>query len=336
MCYILVHIQLKLQQIPRRNQHNFDNISSYSRETTGSRLQLRSHNRFEYSPIVDRPEYNWPGGKRLAVYIALNVEAFHFGEGLGHTPTNPGNAPDVRNYSWRDYGLRVGIWRILDLLDEMKIPACHLMNSTIYDVAPQIPGRIRDRGDEFVGHGRTNSEEQGELSEDEERELIEQSTAEFHRHEGRGPAGWMGPWISESEHTPDLLKESGYSYLLDWSADDQPFWMKTRAGRILSIPYHIEINDSPAQLVRRHTPDEFTRMVTAHFDEQIRQCDKQPLVFSLVLHTFVAGQPFRLAGLRDILDYIRRSPEADKIWFTRPGDICNYIESLPDGLVPGS
>ena len=111
----------------------------------------------------------------------------------------------------------------------------------------------------------------------------------------------MGPWISESAYTPDLLAENGYRYIMDWSADDQPFWMRTRSGRLLSIPYHIEINDSPAQLSRRHTADDFTQMVTAHFDEQMRQSQNQPLVFSLALHTFVVGQPYRLAGLRDIL-----------------------------------
>ena len=297
-------------------------------------MELKTHNRYAYSPISERPDYDWPDGKRLAVYFALNIEHFSFGEGLGHTPTHPGTPPDVRNYSWRDYGLRVGIWRIFDLFDELELPACHLMNVAVYDYAPQIPARIRTRGDEFIGHGRTNSEEQAACSEDEERLLIGETTETFRRHEGQAPAGWMGPWISESVHTPDLLKEAGYRYLLDWCADDQPFWMTTRSGPVLSIPYHIEINDSPAQLTRRHTADDFTRMVTAHFDEQLRQSNRQPLVFSLALHTFVSGQPYRLAGLRDILLHILNHPDADKVWFTRPGAIYDHIVSLPEGVVP--
>ena len=297
-------------------------------------MELKSHNRYAYSPISERPDYDWPDGKRLAVYFALNIEHFSFGEGLGHTPTHAGTPPDVRNYSWRDYGLRVGIWRIFDLFDELELPACHLMNVAVYDYAPQIPARIRTRGDEFIGHGRTNSEEQAACSEHEERLLIGETTETFRRLEGQAPGGWMGPWISESVHTPDLLKEAGYDYLLDWCADDQPFWMTTRSGPILSIPYHIEINDSPAQLTRRHTADDFTRMVTAHFDEQLRQSNRQPLVFSLALHTFVSGQPYRLAGLRDILLHIVNHPNADKIWFTRPGAIYDHIVSLPEGVVP--
>ena len=247
----------------------------------------------------------------------------------------PGKQPDVRNYSWRDYGLRVGIWRVFDLLDELGLPACHLMNTSIYDYAPQIPARIRARKDEFIGHGITNSEQQGDYDEAGERALIQEATETFRRHEGAGPGGWMGPWISEGDYTPDLLKEAGYRYVMDWSCDDQPIWMKTRAGRILSIPYHIEINDSPAQLTRRHTAADFTEMTIGHFEEQLRQSRNQPLVFSLALHTFVVGQPYRLAGLRDILSHIVNHPEADRIWFTRPREIAGHIEKLPSGTVPG-
>jgi len=145
----------------------------------------------------------------------------------------------------------------------------------------------------------------------------------------------MGPWISESVHTPDLLKEAGYKFIMDWSNDDQPTWMRTRSGPLLMLPYHIEINDSPAQLSRRHTASQFTEMVCAHFDEQIRLSEKQPLVFSLALHTFVVGQPYRLAGLRDILHHICNHPEREKIWFTRPREIYSHVASLPKGTVPG-
>lgn len=296
---------------------------------------MKKHGRYDYSPIVERADYDWPDGKRLAVYFALNIEHFSFGEGLGHTPTNPGVQPDVRNYSWRDYGLRVGIWRVFDLFEEVGLPLCHLMNTSIYDYAPQIPARIRARGDEFIGHGRTNSEQQGDYDEAGEKALIEQATAAFRKHEGEGPGGWMGPWISESAHTPDLLREAGYRFIMDWSCDDQPVWMRTRAGRLLMIPYHIEINDSPAQLSRRHTADDFTRMVTAHFDEQLRQSARQPLVFSLALHTFVVGQPYRLAGLRDILHHMVNHADAGRIWFTRPRAIFDHVSALPPGTVPG-
>ncbi len=154
---------------------------------------LKTHGRYRYSPISGRPHYEWPGGKRLAFYVAVNVEHFHFGEGLGHTPSYTTPQPDMRNFAWRDYGLRVGIWRLFDLFDELQIPACLLVNSAVYDYAPQILDRARARGDEIVAHGRTNSERQGDLNEAAERALIAETTATIARHEGYTPRGWLGP-----------------------------------------------------------------------------------------------------------------------------------------------
>lgn len=295
---------------------------------------LKSHNRYEYSPIIERPIYRWPDGRRLAFYVAINVEHFHFGEGLGHTPSYLTPQPDVRNFAWRDYGLRVGVWRLFDLLDELKIPACILANSAVYDYAPQIFDRARTRGDEIVAHGRTNSERQGDLAEDVERELIAEATETIIRHEGRRPQGWLSPWISETVATPDLLKEGGYSYVLDWPLDDQPVWLATRAGPLLAMPYPVEINDAPAALTRHHTAADFTGMITDQFDEMVRQSIQQPLVCAISLHTPVFGQPFRLAQLRRALQHIRTHADNAQVWFTRPGEIAAHVATLDRSLLP--
>ena len=107
-------------------------------------MKLRTHDRYDYSPITERPDYSWPDGRRLAFYVALNVEHFSFGGTMGHTPTVLGPPPDPRNYAWRDYGLRVGIWRIFDLMDELGLPLCHLLNSTVCESQPQIIERIKE------------------------------------------------------------------------------------------------------------------------------------------------------------------------------------------------
>jgi peptidoglycan/xylan/chitin deacetylase (PgdA/CDA1 family) len=297
-------------------------------------MDLPKHGRYDYSPIIERADYSWPGGKRLAFYVALNVEHFAFGSGMGHTPTEPAPAPDARNYAWRDYGLRVGVWRIFDLLDELGLPACHLLNSAVYGHAPQIIDRIRKRGDEIVGHGRTNSERQGDLDEKGETALIREATETIAKQEGKPPGGWMGPWISETRFTPDLLKEAGYRYLMDWPCDDQPFWMRTRSGPILHVPYPVEINDSPAHLNRRHTAADFRQMLTDQFDQMAELACGQPLVMGLALHTFIVGQPFRLLHLRKALEHIVNHPRADTVWFTRPGEIAAHVMSLPKGTVP--
>ena len=299
-------------------------------------LVLKTHGRYRYSPIPERQHYEWPGGERLAFYIALNVEHFHFGEGLGHTPSYATPQPDVRNFAWRDYGLRVGIWRLFDLFDELQMPACLLVNSAVYDYAPQILERARTRGDEIVAHGRTNSERQGDLDEAAERALIAEATATIEQHEGCPPRGWLGPWISETEVTPDLLKEAGYAYVMDWPLDDQPVWLATRAGRLLAMPYPVEINDAPALLTRHHTAADFTGMMVDQFEEMLRQSEQQPLVCGISLHAPVVGQPFRLAQLRRALTHIRAEADCTNVWFTRPSEIATHVSGLPSGVVPGS
>jgi allantoinase len=299
-------------------------------------MKLAHHNRYDYSPLPERPDFDWPDGKRLAVYLALNVEHFEFGGPLGHTPTSLGPPPDPRNYAWRDYGLRVGIWRIFDLAQQFGLPMCHLINSSVSERYPQIVARIAERGDEIVGHGRTNSERQADFDVAGEAALIREATETLARIHGQRPRGWMGPWISESAVTPDLLKEAGYGYLLDWPADDQPFWMRTRAGPILSVPYPIEINDSPTMLSRMQSATDFGQMIVDQFETMLELSTHRPLVCGISLHTFVVGQPFRLAQLRNALRHIVEHPARERVWFTKPGDIADYAAKLPTGIIAGS
>ena len=159
---------------------------------------LPHHERFPYSGIKHRTAYKWPNGTRLAVYIGLNLEHFAFGEGHGAELAPHAHHPDVLNYSWREYGNRVGVWRLIDLFDGLDFPVSVLVNSSIYRHCPEVMDAFRARGDEVVGHGRTNSERQGVLDEPAERTLIEEATAVIEAFEGKPPAGWLGPWISES------------------------------------------------------------------------------------------------------------------------------------------
>ena len=193
---------------------------------------------------MERADYRWPDAKRLAVYVALNVEQYRFGEGIIEELVPAGAQPDVLNYSWCDYGTRVGVWRILDLLEEFRIPATVLVNSDLYATRPAVVEKFRKRGDEFACHGRTNSERQGGMADPEERALIDEATRIIRQHEGQTPRGWLSPWISETSATPDLLRAAGYYYVLDWCSDDQPFWLRTMGGPLLAVPYPQELNDS--------------------------------------------------------------------------------------------
>ena len=297
---------------------------------------LKTHGRYNYSSLPNRAQYEWPNGTKLAVYVAMNIEAFSYGEGKGAAIAPPEQAMSHSIYSWRDYGNRIGFWRLMDMFDDLQIPVQHQINTAIYDECPDIPERIRSRNDEFLGHGYTNSEEQGGLSEQKEKELIAECTATITKHEGKAPTGWMSPWLSNSETTMDLLQEAGYRYVMDWTMDDQPIWIKTRGGRILSMPYPVEANDNRGIVWYRYTSSEFTDMLIDNFDEMLEQTqrDGHPLVCPISLHPFVVGRPYRIRQLRRALEHILKYK--DRIWLTRPGDICQHIENLPEGTVPTS
>jgi allantoinase len=268
------------------------------------------------------------------VFFCNNIEHFAYRAGVGPDSTGEGQAQNQRNYAWRDYGNRVGLWYYLDLLDEFALPGAHNVNSTVLEACPEIAERLNARGDEYVGHGRTNSERQDLLWEEDERRLIAESTDILTRFSGRPPAGWLGPSLAESAVTLDLLKEAGYRYVMDWAMDDQPIWMRTRAGAILSVPYPLELNDLPAMVIRRHTSRQFAAIIVDQFDEMLLQSKKYPLVFSVAAHPFVIGQPFRLHAFREAVRHILE--HRDELWITTPGEIARYCESLPKGVIPGS
>jgi allantoinase len=290
----------------------------------------KTHDRYPYSAITERPDYSWPQGRRLAVYTAVNLEWFSFGEGLGAEIAGS-HQPDVVNYSWRDYGNRVGVFRMADLFNELNMPVSLLVNSLMYEHAPQAVAAFKNS--EIVGHGRTNAERQGTLAEPEERALIDDTTMALAKHSGRQPKGWLGPWISQSKVTPDLLQEAGYTYLLDWCHDDQPVWMKTRKGRILSVPYPQEVNDIPQIVNRKREGDEFADMIIDAFDVMLEESAKRPLVFGIALHAYLVGWPHRFKYLARAFRHIAKHAD-ERVWLTTTGGIAAHATTLAPGIVP--
>lgn len=312
-------------------------VGSLASRVAGRQMSgLASHGRFPYSPIFARPAGSWPNGKRLAVYIAINLEHFAFGEGLGGelVPAGGlgrlGGGPDVLNWSWREYGNRVGAYRLLELLDDLSMPAAALVNSELAAHAPELVEAHAARGDEIVAHGVTNSERQGDMDEAAETACIARVSAAL-----GAVGGWLGPWISESDRTPDLLEEAGYSYVLDWCHDDEPQYMRTRSGgSLLSVPYAQELNDIPSIMVRRVSAADFADMIIDNLDEMLDQAsvpDGPPLVMSVALHPYIVGQPFRIRHLRRALDYL--ASRRDEFWLTTPGAIAHaYRQLRPPGV----
>ncbi len=290
------------------------------------------HQRFPYSGISQRPSFSWPGGKKLALYVALNVEHFPFGAPTGIDLDRETKPWSQRSWLWREYGNRVGGWRMADLFDHYEMNLGVVVNAANYSHCPELVDRFRDRGDELIGHGISNGTQRPiDMDEQTERDMIRQVTEIMTQADGVRPAGWLSPYLTPSDKTPDLLAQGGYEYLLDWGlCDEQPVWMSTDHGKILSVPYPIELNDQPAIVGRRLTASGYADTIIDQFDELMRVSRDQPVVFPISLHTFVMGQPYRMAQLRRALDHIMA--RRDEIWVTRPVDIARYYRSLPKAV----
>ncbi len=296
---------------------------------------LPGHGRFDYLPITRRPAWRWPGGAGLAVYLGFNIEHFAFGEGMGAAigPASP--QPDVLNFSWREYGNRVGAWRCLELFGQLGMPAAALINTALYHHCPELVAACVARGDELVGHGHSNAERQGVLAEADERALLLHCRALMQQHSGTVPDGWLSPWISESATTPDLLAETGYGYTLNWCHDDQPLPMRTRSGTPLwAVPYPQELNDIPMVIARQMDGKDFAQMIVDQLDEMLQQTaapGSPALVMGIALHPYIVGQPYRLRHLRRALQAVAAARDAGRVWMTTPGAIWKHAAAWAAG-----
>ena len=279
--------------------------------------------RYAYRSIIDRPDYDWPDGKRLALYFGINYEVFDFGGGMGAELAPPKNQPDVLNYAWRDYGNRVGAWRLFDLFDRLGLPATALLNADVIDTCPGLAEACVARGYEIAAHGESNAAAQGDLSAAQERDLIARTTDALAAL-GTRPTGWLGPWISESHATPDLLHRAGYRYTLDWAHDDQPTWLSTDTGRLLSVPYSQEINDIPAIVARNGEAEQFSAMIEDAVTQLLSECDRRPLVLGIALHPYIMGQAHRVPPLARVLERLREHDDP-RIWWTTAGQIADHV-----------
>ncbi len=277
---------------------------------------------YDYWPIIERPAIGWPDGKQLACYIAINIEHFEIGRpSTSRTPITAELPIDPLNYGWRDYGTRVGFWRTLQLLDDLNLRATVLLNADACVEYPQIVRAGVDRDWAFVAHGRTNSRMWTGIEKEEEREALARIAHDLERATGTRPKGWLGPALTETPNTLNLLAELGFSYSLDWVADDQPFPMRT-GKRFISVPYSIEVNDIPVFVDQAMTPAQFTRMIIDQFEVMHEEASARPGgVFSLSLHPFLIGQPFRH---RHLAEALRHLASFDDVWFTTSDEIADW------------
>ena len=278
------------------------------------------HHRFDYSPIIKRKPLTWPNGARVAVWIIPNIEHFEFD--LPGTALFPLNlVPDVLNYGWRDYSVRVGVWRLMDTLDKYGVRATVALNAAVCEHYPIIIEEGKKRNWEFMGHGMTNSQLLSGLPEEEERKVIRQTIHTITQSVGRAPQGWLGPALAETFITPDLLAEEGIRYLCDWCNDDQPYAMKVKKGQLLSVPYSIELNDIPFFIGKGNSGADFLQAIKDQFDVLYEEGKTNGRVMAIALHPFIISVPYRHKYFAEALEYICRHRE---VWLATGSEIANW------------
>jgi peptidoglycan/xylan/chitin deacetylase (PgdA/CDA1 family) len=268
-------------------------------------MEPRDYGPFPFVPINDRPVLKWPNGARLAVWIIPNIEFFPLTQGIpGSVYSSHAPVPSVRAWAQRDYGNRVGIWRIMEVLQKHKIRASPTLNSDICDHHPQIVKAAVELGWEILGHNETNSLWLNQMEPEEERPSIGRTLAKIGALSGRKPVGWLGAGLAETWNTLDYLAEAGIRYVCDWVNDDQPYRFEIGDPPLVSLPYSVQTNDVPAYFEMKVSVPEFEAMLRRQFDTLYREGETIPRVMAIAVHPYVTGQPHRIGALDSALDYI--------------------------------
>ncbi len=263
--------------------------------------------RYAYSPIVDRKPVALPGGARVAVWTIVNVEEWDITGPLPRTVLSPpgGGAiiPDVQNYSWHDYGMRVGFWRLKDVLDRHGVRAAMTLNGSACTSYPRIIQAARESRWEILGHGFI----QRPLPlERDERAVIRRTVEAIRTATGAAPRGWLSPGLAETWRTLDLLAEEGIEYVADWANDDQPYEMRVTRGSLVAVPYSMEINDIPIFLAQHHPAEELFRRTRDQFDTLYEEGKTNARILPIAVHPYITGVPHRIKYFDMVYDYLRR------------------------------
>jgi allantoinase len=276
------------------------------------------HNdRYPYWPLPERPPLRWPNGARIALWVIPNIEYFRFDAAFGG---HGGRIPDIPSYGVRDYGARVGIWRLIDVLDKYNLRATVALNSEACRFHPQIIRAGLDRGWEWMGHGETNSLQFSSMTADEQCQAIASTLSEIADATGQTPTGWLSPGLQETYDTPDLLAEAGISYLCDWPSDEQPFPIRVSRGRMIGVPAVFQIADLNSYH-RNFTAEQHHRIQCEHFDALYEDAERSGRLMSIPLHAYVSGLPGPSRWLDRTLSYITAHPG---IWLTTGGEIADW------------
>ncbi len=288
---------------------------------------LKTPGHYAFMPWRRRPRITWPGGARIAFWVVPNIEHYEY-----DPPPNarrmpwPRPVPDVAGYSWRDYGNRVGFWRMADVMARYGVRGSVSLNVAVCDHYPEIIERCCELDWELFSHGTYNTRYFYGMSEDQQRAVIRENRETILRASGQSMDGWLTPAISNDETTQHILAEEGILYTLDLLHDDQPTPVVTRSGnRLVSIPYSLEVNDVPLFVMRNTPPGRYAALCKAQFDTLYEEGAESGTVMCLPIHPYLVGQPHRIAALEEVLRHVAGH---DKVWLATGREIAqHYIDN---------
>ena len=284
--------------------------------------------RIAYSAIKERPRLVLPGGARLAVWVVVNIEEWNPLETMPRTvltpPAGGSPTPDIPNWAWHEYGNRVGFWRLLQVLDRLKIRCVLAINGSAIQTYEPISRAALERGWEFIGHGFSQKSMQ---KIPDERADIVKTTELIREFTGRAPRGWLGPGLVETWETPDILAEEGYEYVCDWVLDDQPVMLRTRTRPLVSVPYTQECNDVAMMLIQYHQATEYRDRAIDQFDQLYADAEASARIMALVAHPYIMGAPHRLRYFQEALEHIQS--RLDVVFWTGEQILDWYLGQAP-------
>jgi allantoinase len=289
--------------------------------------------RLAYRAAVDRPRIELPDGKRVAIWPVVNVENWLISNPMPRqvlvAPTGAQFLPDVANWGWHEYGMRVGFWRLLAAFSSRGIRPTLSINGSVCDEYPRVAGAARDAGWEFMGHGFVQVPMH---SIEDERAMIGQTVKTIERFTGAAPVGWLGPGLTETLHSPDLLTEAGLRYVGDWVVDDRPCRIATAHGPLIAMPYSVELNDIPMMMIQHHRSDELIERALAQLERLSTEAGEDgPLggakVICVAVHPYITGVPHRIGIFERLLDALSERPE---VLFWQGREILDWYLATDD------
>src|ERR1700733_1729682 len=270
--------------------------------------RLLPSDRLAYSAITERTPLKLPDGARMVVWVIVNVEEWDFTQPMPRAVLSPpaggSPVPDIPNWAWHEYGNRVGFWRMLEVLDRFQIRAALAINGSAIRSYEPISRAALERGWEFIGHGFGQKNMQKVA--DERADIVK--TEMIREFTGRAPRGWLGPGLTETWETPDILAEEGYDYVCDWVLDDQPVMLKTRTRSLVSVPYTQECNDVAMMLIQHHTAKEYKDRAIDQFEQLYSDAEKSARIMPWVAHPYIMGAPHRMRYFREAVETIHARP----------------------------